>query len=48
MNATIKYMVDKIITPSLKIRLLGIKCTNLMKLDEWKRKTLQAYFLKPK
>lgn len=29
-----------------KIRLIGVRCSQLMKIEEWKKKSLQNYFAK--
>ena len=44
----LKYLRENILLPKKKIRLLGARCSQIIKADEWKRKSLQNYFAREK
>lgn len=46
LNATLNYLRGHVIECGKKIRLLGVRGSNLMRIEEWKRKNIQSFFSK--
>lgn len=48
LSPILKFLNDSIIASRRKIRLLGVRCTQIIKAEDWKRKSLQSYFAREK